>query len=142
MPARFLAYGGNVLWHEQGMRFSWRVMVRARAASDAHFVRSNQLSGRSWHVSPDEYPDAAPGSGMSSQPDLILQLAHHIRDDAERRGSRAGRSACRVPRLAERSPQQPCSSIPRSTSRVTDGVTPQWVMPAPSTPPPHTKVVL
>ncbi|MDB4989612.1 MAG: gamma-glutamyl carboxylase, partial [Myxococcaceae bacterium] len=24
LPLRFLAYGGNVRWHEQGMRFSWR----------------------------------------------------------------------------------------------------------------------
>ena len=28
LPLRFLAYGGDVRWHEQGMRFSWRVMVR------------------------------------------------------------------------------------------------------------------
>src|SRR5690606_10786886 len=38
MPLRFLAYGDNVRWHEQGMRFSWRVMVREKNGSVTYKV--------------------------------------------------------------------------------------------------------
>ena len=39
MPLRAHLYGGNVLWHEQGMRFSWRVMARAKNGSVTFNVR-------------------------------------------------------------------------------------------------------
>lgn len=142
MPARFLAYGGNVLWHEQGMRFSWRVMVRAKGGSTT-FVVKNKLSGRTWHVSPDEYLTPLQEAEMSSQPDLILQLAHHIHDDAERRGK--GPVEVRVESRVSLNGRRSTLLIDPSVdlARVTDGITPlEWVMPAPSTPPPHTKVVL
>jgi hypothetical protein len=35
VPLRAFAYGGNVLWHEQGMRWSWRVMSREKNGSVA-----------------------------------------------------------------------------------------------------------
>ena len=33
MPLRHWAYPGTVLWHEQGMRFSWRVMLREKSGA-------------------------------------------------------------------------------------------------------------
>jgi hypothetical protein len=142
LPARFLAYGGNVLWHEQGMRFSWRVMVRAKGGSTT-FVVKNRVTGRTWHVSPDEYLTPLQEAEMSSQPDLILQLAHHIHDDAERRG--LGPVEVRVESRVSLNGRRSTLLIDPTVdlARVTDGVTPlEWVMPAPSTPPPHTRVVL
>ena len=35
-------YGGNVLWHEQGMRFSWRVMVREKNGSVTFVVHNTR----------------------------------------------------------------------------------------------------
>jgi hypothetical protein len=123
MPVRFLVYGGNVLWHEQGMRFSWRVMVRAKGGLTTFLVR-NKLTGHTWQVSPDAYLTGLQESEMSSQPDLILQLAHHIRADAERRG--LGPVEVHV-----------------DLSGVRDGLLPKaWVTPAPVVSPPHTRVVL
>jgi hypothetical protein len=84
-PLRFLAYGGNVRWHEQGMRFSWRVMVREKNGSITYVVRQKE-TGRVWHVTPRTYLTSLQEREMSGQPDLILQLAHHIRDDFARRG--------------------------------------------------------
>lgn len=80
MPLRYLAYGGNVLWHEQGMRFSWRVMVREKNGSVTFVVREPR-TGKIWHVSPYRYLNPVQEREMSTQPDLILQLAHQIRDD-------------------------------------------------------------
>jgi hypothetical protein len=85
MPLRFLAYGGNVRWHEQGMRFSWRVMVREKNGSITYVVKQKQ-TGRIWHVSPRRYLTPLQEREMSSQPDLILQLAHHIERDFAKLG--------------------------------------------------------
>src|SRR5690606_11118375 len=38
-PLRTHLYGGDVLWHEQGMRWSWRVMVREKNGDVDYRVR-------------------------------------------------------------------------------------------------------
>lgn len=83
LPLRHFAYGENILWHEQGMRFSWRVMVREKNGAITYYVR-NKDTGRVWPVSPNYYLTAIQARELSSQPDLILQLAHHIRDDFQK----------------------------------------------------------
>jgi len=84
LPLRHLAYGGSVLWHEQGMRWSWRVMVREKNGSITYVVRDKR-SGKHWHVSPRRYLTRLQEREMSGQPDLILQLAQHIRTEFEQR---------------------------------------------------------
>ncbi len=85
MPLRTFAYGGDVLWHEQGMRWSWRVLVREKNGAVTFRVRA-----RGWPrerlVSADRYLNEAQEREMSQQPDLILQLAHHLRDELRARG--------------------------------------------------------
>ena len=44
-------YSGNVSWHEQGMRFSWRVMAREKNGSVTFVVR-DPVNGREWLVHP------------------------------------------------------------------------------------------
>jgi hypothetical protein len=84
MPLRAHLHGGNVLWHEQGMRWSWRVMVREKNGSVTYFVR-DPATGREWHVSPREYLADHQEREMSSQPDLIRQLGRTVADDYGRR---------------------------------------------------------
>ncbi|HRE88069.1 MAG TPA: HTTM domain-containing protein [Myxococcota bacterium] len=85
MPLRAHLYGGDVNWHEQGMRWSWRVMVREKNGSVLYRVK---LAGRDGelHVTPSRYLTSHQEREMSGQPDLILQLAHHIADDFRLRG--------------------------------------------------------
>ena len=85
LPLRGLAYGGNVLWHEQGMRFSWRVMLRAKGGS-ASFIVKERGTDRIAHVNPRRYLTDLQEAEMVSQPDLILQLARVIERDYEGRG--------------------------------------------------------
>lgn len=83
-PLRHHAVGGDVLWHEQGMRFAWKVMVREKNGSLTYRVRDPR-SGREWQVSPRRYLDWRQANEMAGQPDLIRQLAHTVaRDFAER----------------------------------------------------------
>jgi vitamin K-dependent gamma-carboxylase len=84
LPLRFLLYPGNVRWHEQGMRFAWRVMVREKNASVTFRVTS--ANGRAYEVSPARYLTPLQEREMAGQPDLILQLAHHLRDDFAQKG--------------------------------------------------------
>lgn len=87
MPLRAHLYGGDVNWHEQGMRWSWRVMVREKNGSILYRVKVAGRDGE-LHVTPSRYLTAHQEREMSGQPDLILQLAHHIADDFRRRGHR------------------------------------------------------
>ncbi|MEI9952525.1 MAG: HTTM domain-containing protein [Pseudomonadota bacterium] len=136
-PLRFLAYGGSVRWHEQGMRFSWRVMVREKNGSITFVVRAPH-TGRTFYVAPHQYLTRLQEREMSSQPDLILQLAHRIRDDYAAKGigpvevradtwvSLNGRA---IHRLID-----PNADL----ARIEDGFSKAyWILPEPSEPPPR-----
>ena len=75
IPLRAHAYPGDVLWHEQGMRFAWRVMVREKNGSVTYRVRWRDHP-REVEVPPSKYLTGHQEREMSGQPDLILQLAH------------------------------------------------------------------
>jgi vitamin K-dependent gamma-carboxylase len=141
LPLRFLAYGGDVLWHEQGMRFSWRVMVREKNGSITFIVRSKH-TGRVWHVTPRSYLTRFQEREMSGQPDLILQLAHHIRDDFERRGrgpvevrvdALVSLNGRRLARLID--PEEDLASIRDGMGRAA------WILKGPDEPPPHIRPI-
>lgn len=142
LPLRYLAYGGNVLWHEQGMRFSWRVMVRAKGGGTTFIVHSRSTN-RTFHVSPSDYLTRIQESEMSNQPDLIVQLARHIQRDFAARGyghvevradSKVGLNGRRsVPML------DPTVDL----TRVNDGLArAAYILPAPEQSPRHTRPVL
>jgi hypothetical protein len=87
VPLRHLLYPGNVLWTEQGFRFSWNVMLMEKDAS-AEFRVTEPSSGRTWVVVPTEYLTRYQAKMMSSQPDMVLQFAHLVADDFRARGVR------------------------------------------------------
>lgn len=86
VPLRAFFYGDNVHWHEQGMRFSWRVMVREKNASVTYLV-DEAATGRTVEVSPRRYLDSRQEREFGTQPDLVVQLAHHI---ARERAAKTG----------------------------------------------------
>lgn len=136
VPARFMAYGGSVRWHEQGMRFSWRVMVREKNGSVTFVVRVPS-TGRTLHIAPHRYLTPLQEREMSSQPDLILQLAHHIRDEYEQRGQ--GPVEVRVDAWASLNGRAMRRLIDPSVdlSRIEDGIgKASWILPEPTEPPP------
>jgi vitamin K-dependent gamma-carboxylase len=137
LPFRHHLYGGNVLWHEQGMRFSWRVMVREKNGSVTFHVRDPQ-GGRQWLVSPGDYLQDYQERDFATQPDLIQQLARRIGDDFEAR---------------HRRPVEVCAEVWTSLNgrraallvdpkvdlgRERDGLAARpWILPAPTQPPMH-----
>lgn len=141
LPLRFLAYGGNVRWHEQGMRFSWRVMVREKNASITYKVTSRS-EGRTWYVAPQRYLTTIQAREIAGQPDLILQLAHRIRDDFSRRGK--GPVEVRVEALVSLNgrPSAPLIDPQVDLASVEDGLArAAWILPAPDEAPPHIRPI-
>ncbi len=142
LPLRFIAYGGNVMWHEQGMRFAWRVMLRAKGGS-ARFVVEEPSSGRKVHVEPRRYLTDIQEAEMVSQPDLILQFAHYLEQDYERQGWKdvAVRVESRVSLNGRRSTALIAPDIDLTTRN--DSLLPlAWVTESPAEPPHHTRPVL
>lgn len=87
MPLRHLAYPGDVCWTEEGFRFAWHVMVMEKNGSVVLHVREPG-TGRRWDVRPREYLTPYQTKMMSSQPDMILELAHVVARDYRARGVR------------------------------------------------------
>lgn len=140
-PLRFLAYGGDVLWHEQGMRFSWRVMVREKNGSVTYHVRS-KVTGHAWEVSPGRWLTRQQEREMASQPDLILQFAHFLRDDFAARGLGAVevRAETRVslngrPGAVLIDPQVDLASVADGMAKA------RWIRPPPSSQPPRVRPI-
>lgn len=87
VPLRHLAYPGNVLWTEEGFRFSWRVMLVEKTGA-VFFEVTDPDRDRSWEVFPGDYLTPLQERQFAFQPDMILALAHHLRDTLRDQGVR------------------------------------------------------
>ena len=85
VPLRALAYPGHLFWTEQGYRFSWRVMLMEKAGY-AIFRVHDPATGRRWEVPNYEYLTPNQEKMMATQPDMILQFAHHLEDEYQQAG--------------------------------------------------------
>ena len=84
VPMRHLAYPGDVLWNEDGYRFSWRVMLTEKAGYTRFRVRIPQ-TGEEWFAYPEDYLTPLQTERMAYQPDMILAAAHMIAAEYARR---------------------------------------------------------
>ena len=84
-PMRHLAYPGDVLWNEEGYRFSWRVMLTEKAGYTRFRVRLPQ-TGEEWFAYPEDYLTPLQAERMAHRPDMILAAAHLIAAEYARRG--------------------------------------------------------
>lgn len=135
MPLRTHLYGGNVLWHDQGIRWSWRVMVREKNGSVTYRVR---LDGRSREirVPPSEYLNRYQEQEFAGQPDLILQLAHRIADDFRAQGYRQVEVRADAFASLNGRPSKRLIDPDVDLASIEDGILPAaWILPAPDEPP-------
>ncbi|MFT5433983.1 MAG: vitamin K-dependent gamma-carboxylase [Myxococcota bacterium] len=134
VPLRFLAYEGPVAWHEQGMRFAWKVMIREKNGTVDYRVET--ADGRTTRVSPRRYLTDYQEREMGGQPDLILQLAHHIAADYAAKGE--GPVKVYADSFASLNGRPPARLIDPTVdlAMVSDGLMPKsWILPAPDGPP-------
>jgi len=77
LPLRFVLYPGKLFWHEQGYRFSWRVMLMEKAGA-AYFTVKDSTGKQFYEVDNKEFLTPLQEKMMSTQPDLILKYAYHL----------------------------------------------------------------
>jgi hypothetical protein len=134
VPLRHYLYPGDVSWNEEGMRWSWKVMLREKHGAVTYFVRLED--GRELEVSPRRYLGARQEREMAGQPDLILQLARHIGADFRRRGY--GPVQVRAEALVSWNgrPAHPMIDARVDLLTVDDGLgAASWILPEPSSKP-------
>jgi hypothetical protein len=84
LPLRYILYPGELFWTEQGYRFSWRVMLMEKSGY-AQFVIKDK-KGNQAIVDNTEFLTPLQEKMMATQPDMILQYAHLLRDHYATRG--------------------------------------------------------
>ncbi len=85
IPWRFVLYPGQLFWTEQGYRFSWRVMLMEKAGT-AFFYVQNPGTGQETEINNRDYLTVNQEKMMATQPDMILQFAHILKQDFAQRG--------------------------------------------------------
>jgi hypothetical protein len=79
LPWRYLLYPGELFWHEQGFRFSWRVMLMEKAGY-TQFKVVDPSRGETFLVDNSKYLTPFQEKQMSFQPDFMLEYAHWLED--------------------------------------------------------------
>lgn len=77
LPFRYLSHPGELFWHEQGYRFSWRVMLMEKAGW-AQFKVVDTASGKKYLVDNYDHLTAFQEKQMATQPDFIIEYAHYL----------------------------------------------------------------
>lgn len=79
LPLRHLMYPGNPDWTEEGHQFSWRMMLREKSGS-LHYMVMSKDRKKFQNVLLSDFIGKRQLSNVIGKPDLILNLAHQIRD--------------------------------------------------------------
>lgn len=85
LPFRYLLYPADLFWHEQGYRFSWRVMLMEKTGYATFYITDPEtkrfvIANNSEYLTPNQI------KMMSTQPDMILQFAHFLAKKYEEKG--------------------------------------------------------
>ncbi|RTQ49237.1 HTTM domain-containing protein [Hymenobacter gummosus] len=84
LPLRHFLYPADVHWTEEGHRFSWHLMLRAKSGW-ARF-RVQLPDGREQIEWPDQYLTPNQARKLVDSPDLLLEFAHRLAENYRRRG--------------------------------------------------------
>ena len=79
IPFRYLFYDTHLFWAEQGYRFSWRVMLMEKTGYATFYIIDTESKSQI-EVDNSEFLTPNQEKMMSTQPDMILQFAHHLEE--------------------------------------------------------------
>lgn len=85
LPLRHWLYPGDAAWTGEGHRFSWRMMLRSRRASNAFFV-TDRISGVRTMVELGEYLTHSQIVALNQYPDTIPQFSRLLAAEWARKG--------------------------------------------------------
>lgn len=84
VPLRHFFYPGDVHWTEEGQQFAWHMMLRAKSGTLTY--RVVRADGLTETVAPITYLTPRQAQKLAGHPDYILQFAHFLAADYQRRG--------------------------------------------------------
>lgn len=126
MPLRHFLYPNNVLWTEEGYRWSWRVMVLEKSGQ-AIFKLEDLDSGRKTEIINGYYLTQFQEKQLCIQPDFILQFAHFLKKEfQEKHGINHPKITADVRVVVNGRPSQPLIDATVNLATV-DNLT-QWIM--------------
>jgi hypothetical protein len=104
-PLRHWLYPGNPSWTEEGHLLAWHMKLRNKDG-EALFLLTDPGTGKTWEVDPRDHLTRRQYYKMIGRPQLIVQFAHYLAEQArqEGRGSVQVRARVRVS-LNGRAPQ-------------------------------------
>lgn len=85
LPFRHLLYPDKLFWTEEGYRFSWRVMLMEKAGQAFFYVKDLNTNSVE-EVRNSDYLTPHQEQMMATQPDMILQFAHYLKEVYARKG--------------------------------------------------------
>jgi len=85
LPVRCFLYPSQLFWAEEGFRFSWRVMLIEKMGNTRFFV-FNPKDKKRHEIDDEGYLTTFQRKMMSTQPDMILQYAHFLKEKMQEKG--------------------------------------------------------
>ena len=133
MPLRSHLYPGNVLWSEEGFRFSWKVMLIEKVG-DLELAIDDATGARSYVEARDRLTPIQLRM-VSTQPDMILQFAHVVAAEYAARGLGPVRVSARSHVSFNGRPHAPLVDPDCDLAALRDTLAPKlWITPGPAEP--------
>lgn len=85
LPFRYLLYAGNVLWTEQGYRFSWHIMA-AHKSGEIEFFAVNKTTGEKEKLMANKYLSKRQWAQMKTEAEMIWQFAQFLGKEESKNG--------------------------------------------------------
>ena len=130
VPCRHWLYPGNLLWHEQGYRFSWNVMLIEKTGS-AEFTVVDKHTGARSVAFPRSVLTRPQTKMLSTQPDLILAFAHELARRAQAEGRDVAVYADVVVALNGRAPMRLIDPTVDLAQEHEGFANKRWILPGP-----------
>jgi hypothetical protein len=80
-----MLYPVHLFWHEEGYRFSWRVMLMEKAGT-AYFTVKDKTGKAFYEIDNKAFLTPLQEKMMSTQPDMILTYARYLAKEYSKRG--------------------------------------------------------
>ncbi len=128
LPVRHHAYPTDVTWSEDGHRFAWRMMLRSKQG-DLRLVVVDREAGSSRTVHARDLVASWQHGQVSTRPDLIQQLAHHVHRSEAAAGRDVAVHALAFVALNGRPPRMLIDPTVDLAATPRTWASPPWVLP-------------
>lgn len=133
VPLRSHLYPGNTLWTEEGFRFAWKVMLIEKSG-ELEIAVTDRTGARTYVDARDRLTPIQLRM-VVTQPDMILQFAHHVAAEYEARGLGPVQVRAHSEVSFNGRSHAPLVDPNRDLTQVHDSLShADWLLPPPSTP--------